>query len=162
MTNKVYRAIETAIRFKDTDATYTLALKNLAAGAGRISDRVDRGAGSLPAIYRWKGVIQWETAPAVGEYALIYLSESDGTNEDGDVGTSDGALTSGDATNLEVIGLVKAQTTDAAADNIASGMFMIYERYFSIGVWNASAADNLENTDDASWVEVTPMPDEIQ
>lgn len=162
MANKIYRAIETAIRFKDTDATYTLSLLNLAAGVGRISDRVDRGAGSLPRLYRWKAVIQWETAPAVGEYAEIYLSQSDGTNEDGDVGTADGALATGDATNLQLIGVVKAQTTDAAADNIASGMCYIEERYFSVGVINRSAADNLENTNDASWVELTPMPDEIQ
>lgn len=162
MANKIYRAIESAIRFKDTDATYTLALKNLAYAAGRISDRVDRGAGSLPQDYRWKAVIQWETAPVVGEYAEIYVSESDGTNEDGNVGTTDAALTSGQKSNLRLIGVVKAQTTDVATDFIASGVFTIDERYFSIGVWNASAGDNLENTDDASWVEVTPIPPEIQ
>jgi hypothetical protein len=162
MANKIYRAIETAIRFKDTDATYTLTLNNLAASTGgRISDRVDRGAGSLPREYRWKAVIQFETAPVVGEYVEIYLSQSDGTNEDGNVGTSDAALTAAVVANLDLIGIVKVQTTDAASDMIASGSFMIDERYFSIGVINKTV-DNLKATNDLSWVEVTPMPCEVQ
>ena len=162
MANKVYRAIETAIRFKDTDETYTLTLNNLAATTGgRISDRVDRGAGSLPRDYRWKAVMQFETAPVVGEYVEIMLCQSDGTNEDGNVGTPDAALAAGNAANLGVIGIVRVQTTDAAADNIASGVFTIDERYFSIGVLNKTA-DNLKATNDLSWVEVTPIPPEIQ
>lgn len=162
MANKLYRAIETAIRFKDTDATYTLTLNNLAATTGgRISDRVDRGEGSLPRRYRWKAVMQFETAPVVGEYVEIVLSQSDGTNEDGNVGTSDAALAAGNASNLDTIGIVRVQTTDADADNIASGTFTIDERYFSIGVLN-KAADNLRAEDDYSWVEVTPIPPELQ
>ena len=162
MPNKIYRAIETAVRFKDTDATYTLTLNNLAATTGgRISDRVDRGAGSLPRLYRWKAVIQFETAPVVGERVELYLSQSDGTNEDGNVGTTDAALTAAQAVNLEFIGLVTVQTTDADVDFIASGVCVIEERYYSIGVLN-KAADNLQATNDLSWVELTPMPDEVQ
>ena len=162
MVSKIYRAIETAIRFKDTDATYTLTLNNLAASTGgRISDRVDRGAGSLPREYRWKAVMQFETAPVVGEYVEIVLSQSDGTNEDGNVGTTDAALTAAVAANLDTIGIVKVQTVDADVDNIASGSFVIEERYFSIGVLN-KAVDNLKATNDLSWVEVTPMPSESQ
>jgi hypothetical protein len=44
---------------------------------------------------------------------------------------------------------------------IASGSFTIDERYFSIGVLNKTA-DNLKATNDLSWVEVTPIPYEIQ
>jgi hypothetical protein len=162
MANKIYRAIETAIRFKDTDATYTLGLKNLAATTGgRISKVVDRGAGSLPRLYRWKAVIQFETAPVVGEYVCIYLSQSDGTNEDGNVGAVDAAMTAAQAANLTLIGIVRVESTNSDEDMIASGTFTIDERYFSIGVLNKTA-DNLQNTDDLSWVEVTPIPDEIQ
>jgi hypothetical protein len=160
--NKVYRAIETAVRFKDTDATYTLTLNNLAASTGgRISDRVDRGAGSLPRLYRWKAVMQFETAPVVGQYVEILISQSDGTNEDGNVGTTDGALTEAVAANLDTIGIVRVQTTDVDVDNIASGTCLIEERYYSVGVLNR-AADNLRAENDYSWVELTPMPDEIQ
>ena len=162
MPNKIYRAIETAIRFKDTDATYTLTLNNLAASTGgRISDRVDRGAGSLARDYRWKAVMQFETAPVVGQYVEIYLSQSDGTNEDGNVGAVDAALTAAVAANLDLIGIVRVQTTDVDTDNIASGTFTIDERYFSIGVLN-KAADNLAAHNDVSWVEVTPIPPEVQ
>lgn len=162
MANKIYRAIETAIRFKDSDATYTLTLNNLAASTGgRISDVVDRGTGSLPRDYRWKAVMQFETPPVVGEYVEIYLSQSDGTNENGNVGTADAALTAAVAANLDLIGIVRVQTTDADVDNIASGTFTIDERYFSVGVINKTA-DNLQATNDLSWVEVTPIPPEVQ
>jgi hypothetical protein len=160
-TQAVYRGIGSPIRFKDTDATYTLILNNLATVAGRISDRWDRGAGSLPMLYRWKGVFQFETAPVVGEWVEILKSESDGTNEDGNVGTADAALTAGQKLNCKLIGIVKVQTTDANVDFIASGICMIYERYVSVGVWNATA-DNLAAHDDVSWIEFTPMYDEIQ
>jgi hypothetical protein len=160
-TQAIYRAIGSPIRFKDTDATYTLTLNNLAAGAGRISDRWDRGAGSLPMRYRWKAVMQFETAPVVGEYVKLVKSESDGTNEDGNVGTADAALTAGPMANCKTLGIVSVQTTDAATDNIASGIVMLWERYVSFGVFN-STADNLKATNDTSWIELTPMYDEIQ
>ncbi len=168
MANKVYRAIETAIRFKDTDATYTLILNNLAATTGgRISDRADRGAGSQPRRWRWKAVVQFETAPVVGECVEIWLCQSDGTNEDGNVGAVDAALTAAKAANLQLLGCVVVETTDAydgstgAYENIASGWCEIDERYFSVGVLNKTA-DNLAAHDDISWVEFTPIPDEIQ
>ena len=162
MPNKIYRAAETAVRFKDTDATYTLGLNDLAATTGgRISDRADRGAGSLPRLYRWKAVMQFETPPVVGEYVEIVLSQSDGTNEDGNVGATDAALTAAVAANLDTIGIVRVQTTDADADNIASGTCLIEERYYSVGALN-KAADNLAAHNDVSWIELTPMPDEIQ
>ncbi|MFZ5829120.1 MAG: hypothetical protein ACOY3P_03495 [Planctomycetota bacterium] len=162
MANKVYRAIETAIRFKDSDATYTLTLNNLAATTGgRISDRVDRGAGSLPRRYRWKAVMQFETAPVVGEHVAIYIAQSDGTNADGNVGSSDAALTAAVAANLDCIGIVRVQTTDADSSMIASGVCTIDERYYSVGVLNKTA-DNLRAENDYSWVELTPIPDELQ
>jgi hypothetical protein len=162
MANKIYRAIETPIRFKDSDATYTLTLNNLAATTGgRISDRVDLGAGSHSRYYRWKAVMQFETAPVVGERVEIYLCQSDGTNEDGNVGAVDAALTAAQAANLVCIGIVTVETTNADEDMIASGNCTIDERYFSVGVLN-KAADNLAAHNDVSWIEITPIPDELQ
>jgi hypothetical protein len=105
--------------------------------------------------------MQFETAPVVGEYVEILISQSDGTNEDGNVGTTDAALTAAVAANLDTIGIVRVQTTDADVDNIASGTCLIEERYYSVGVLN-KAVDNLAAHNDVSWVELTPMPDEIQ
>lgn len=162
MTQKIYGAIETAIAFKDSGGDAVITLQNLAFGAGRLSARVDRGAGSKPRLYKWRAVMQWETAPVVGEYAEIYLAESDGTTADANVGTADAALTSGQVLNLPALGIVKAQTTDTATSFVRSGYCLISERYFSVGVWNYSAADNLENTANACSITLTPVPDEIQ
>lgn len=162
MANKVYAATETALVFKDSGGDAVITLQNLAAGVGRLSARYDRGTGSKPRRYKWRAVIQWETAPVVGEYAEIYLAESDGTTADANVGTADAALTAGQKLNLPLIGLVAAQTTDTATSFVRSGYCWISERYFSVGVWNASAADNMENTANASTVTFTPVPDEIQ
>jgi hypothetical protein len=162
MANKVYRATETALTFKDSGGDYVLSLQNKTYQAGQISARVDRGTGSKPRVYQWRAVIQWETNPSVGEYAEILIAESDGTNVDGNVGSVDAALTSGQKSNLKLIGIVKAQTANSATSFIASGLCEINDRYFSVGVWNNSAGANLENTANASYVILTPMPDEIQ
>jgi hypothetical protein len=160
---KIYRAVEAALPvFKDTGTTTTLTLNNLAAGAGRLSDVYDRGAGSLPMRYKWRAVIQWANNPVAGEAAEIYVSESDGTLADGAAAATDGAMTSGQRNNLKFIGAVVAEAAAGSVNYIASGVVNIYERYFSVGVWNASAARSLRNGNDASNITFTAMPDEIQ
>jgi hypothetical protein len=161
-TNKIYRSVGTAVRFKDTDATYTITLNNLAATTGgRVSDVWDRGDAHLPVRYRWRACIQFETAPVVGEYVEIYKFASDGTAADGVVGASDAALTAAQASNGKLMGIVKVQTTDAAVNFIASGITEIWDRYVSVGMLNKTA-DNLKATNDTSWIELTPMIDEIE
>lgn len=162
MANKVYVAPGTAITFCDSGGDAVITLQNLAAGVGRLSARYDRGTGSLPARYHVRGVFQFETAPVVGEVVEVWIAESDGTYADGGVGTADAALTAGQRLNLKFAAITKAQTTDTATNFIASGVVEIYSRYVSIGVWNASAADALENTANACRVILTPIPDEIQ
>ena len=161
-TNKVYVAYETPITFGDSGQTVTMTLLNLAVGAGRISPRVDRGTGSKPSRYFWRMTIQLETAGAVGEMVELYLSESDGTNPDGEVGVVDAALTSDKRRNLGLpFGIVQVDTTATATNMTASGVVEIYDRYFSIGVWNGTT-DNLENTTNACKLTLTPVPDDIQ
>lgn len=163
MPNKVYRAVETAITFRDSGGDVVITLQNLAFGAGRVSARYDRGAGSLAQLHEVKAVVQFETAPAVGEAVEIYLFQSDGTYMDGTLGTADAALTTDKRRNGMLIGAVIADTTATATDIIATFQNVpISSRYYSIGVWNASAGDNLENTANASRIIVTPMPPELQ
>lgn len=162
MANKVYTAEESAVTFQDSGGTVVLALINLAFGAGRISARHDRGVGSKAGRHKWKAKLQFETAAVIGEVVEIYLSESDGTYADGTPGTADAALTADKRRNLVLLGRVRVDTVSVATDIVASGVFMLYERYYSIGVWNGSAGDNLENTANANILTITPYPDEIQ
>lgn len=162
MANKIYTASETAITFKESGGDAVITLINLGFGAGRISAQYDRGAGSKPMRYSWKAKIQFETAAVVGELVEIYLAQSDGTYVDGTLGTSDAALTTDKRRNLDLIGVVVADTTSTATDVVASGICYIWQRYFSVGVWNASAGDNLENTANANVIIFTPIPDEVQ
>ena len=162
MANKIYRAIETAITFQDSAGDVAITLQNLGFGAGRLSARYDQGAGSKSRLWNWRAVVQFETAAAVEERVEIWLFESDGTYADGAVGTADAALTSDQRKNGKLLGVVVVDTTGTATNIIASGVCVISTRYFSIGVWNASAADNLENTANACKIIMTPVPDEIQ
>ena len=163
MPNKIYRATETPIVFRDSGGDVVITLQNLAFGAGRVSAQYDRGSGSKAQLHEVVGVFQFETAPALGEAIELYLFESDGTYQDGTVGTTDAALTTDKRRNGMFIGAVIADTTATATDIVARFKDVpITSRYYSIGVWNASAGDNLENTANASRIIVTPMPPEIQ
>jgi hypothetical protein len=159
-TQLVYRDIGTPVLFTDTSAT-NITLNNLAAGAGRVSDVKDRTAADLPVYHLWQGKFQFETAPVIGEVVEIWLFESDGTLVDGVVGAVDAALTAGPKTGGKLIGVVLVQHTNVDADHIASGVFEIWQRYYSIGVWNATA-DNLAAHNDVSSVTVTPLSWDIQ
>lgn len=163
MANKIYRATETPTVFRDSGGDVVITLLNLAFGAGRVSAQKDRGAGSLARYHEVKAVIQFETAPALGEAVEIYIFQSDGTYVDGTVGTSDAALTTDKRKNGLFVGAVIADTVSTATDIVATFQDVpISSRYYSVGVWNASAADNLENTANACRIIVTPMPDEVQ
>ena len=162
MPNLIYRALETTLSFRDSGGDAVLGLQNLAFAAGRISARYDRGAGSKALQFDVQAIVQFETAPALGEFVEIYLFESDGTFMDGTLGTSDAALSSDKRRNGTLIGLVEVDTTSITTDIIATSTCIIKKRYFSIGVWNGSAGDNLENTANASRVNLTPTPFEVQ
>ena len=44
MANKIYRAVETTLSFRDSGGDAVLSLLNLGFGVGRVSARYDRGA----------------------------------------------------------------------------------------------------------------------
>lgn len=162
MPNKVYIAPETALTWTDTGGDYTMDLGSLAAAAVRVGARGDLGAASRSEMYEWRVVIDgFATAPVVGESVDVYLSTSDGTNEDGDVGTADAAGATADLPNLQYLGQAVVQTTTAGDQLIASGLCRIGARYVSPVVHN-NTADALNGTSDAHKFILTPIPPEIQ
>jgi hypothetical protein len=162
MANKVYRAIESAVVFRDSSGDVVFGLQNLPAGQGKVSAQHNRGAGSLAQLHEVTAVFQMETAGVVGEAIEVYLFESDGTYQDGTVGTSDAALTADKRRNGMLVGAVIVDTTSTATNIVARFKDVpITSQYYSVGVWNATA-DNLEDTANASRIIVTPMPPELQ
>lgn len=162
MANKVYVARETALTFNDTAGATTLALNNQTTLTAQVSDRHDLGAGSTPGLFEWRMTIQMATAGVPGEAIHLYISQSDGTLEDGDIGTTAAALTTLETLkNLHYVGSVIVETNSTSEDFRASGKFEVTSRYFSVVVHN-DTADNLKATNDVSSVIVTPIPDEIQ
>jgi len=162
MANKIYYSPETVIAFKASGGDVVLTLTNLGYGAGRISAVWDRGAGALPAEFRWRAVMQWEDNPAATDYAEIVLATGDGTLHDGTLGAGDGAMTAAQKSNADVIGSVKAEAATGSTNRISSGSVLITDRYVSMGVWNGSATKNLKNTANVSYIILTPVPPESQ
>ncbi len=162
MPNKVYIARETPVVWSDTTGDLAITINNLAAGAGRVGARKDFGAGSTSEFYSWRFTCQFETAPVVGETVDLYLSTSDGTEEDGQVGTADAALDAEDTLqNLLYLGSLVVTSTDADHDMTVSGTARIPTRYVSPVVWN-DTADNLQATNDTGEFTLTPIPPEVQ
>jgi hypothetical protein len=162
MANKVYTNPESAVTFKDSGgAGLRLTLNNLAAGQGRISDRYDKGAGARASRYKWRATLQFAAAPSPGEAVHLCLSTSDGSDPDGQVGAADAPLTDAKRVNLLDLGVVLADVTAADTKITASGVVEILDRYFSVGVWNATGR-NLRAMNDASYITLTPLPEEIQ
>jgi hypothetical protein len=162
MVNKVYHASETAITFQESSGDVVITLLNMLAGVGRVSARYDRGAGSQSQLHTVKVIFQSDTTPVAGETVDCYLFQSDGTNEDGNVGTADAAILEPVLKAGMFIGSVPVTVATATVDFIKTFQNVpISERYYSIGIWNATA-DSLENTANVSKVIVTPNPPEIQ
>lgn len=162
MANKVYVARETPVVWSDTAGDLVMTLNNLATGAGRVGAQKDFGGGSTPEWYEWRLTVQFATAPVVGETVDIYLSTSDGMEEDGQEGEADAALgTTSSLKNMHFIGSLLVTSTDADHDMTASGVCRIVTRYVSPVIRN-NTADNLKATNDTSEFTLTPIPPEVQ
>jgi len=163
MANKIYVAQETAHVWTDTGGDDTLDLGGLTATTGvRQGDQWDRGASSMPNLFRWQLLIDgFDTAPVVGEAVHVYLGFSDGTNHDGDLGTADAASSKVVLPNLLYLGSATVQTVTAADEIMTSGTVSIEARYITPVVWNG-AADALLSTSDAHKFILTPVPLEVQ
>ncbi len=147
----------TPIVWTDTTGDLAITLNNLAAGAARIGARKDLGAGATDEIFEVRLTIQFETAPAVGEVVNVYVSTSDGTEEDGQAGVADAAIAVAELANLIYVGSLVVTTTTVDIDRTASFVTRILTRYFSPAVYNVSAADNLQATNNTCEVTFTPI-----
>jgi len=163
MANKIYVARETPTVWSDTAGDKVMTLNNLAAGAARIGAQLDLGAGSVSEWYSWRLTVQFNAAPtAVGETVEIYLSTSDGSEEDGQEGTADAALGSANSLkNMHLIGVLVTTSTDASHDMTASGICRISSRYVCPVIYN-NASQALKATNDTSEFTLTPIPSEVQ
>ena len=160
-TSKQYVARETSTVWSDSAGDLVCTLNNLAAGAVRVGARLDIGASPTAEKYSWRFTCQFESAPVVGETIPIYLSWSDGTEEDGQCGTADAAGDTNMIKNMKLIGVLVVTSTDAAHDMTASGTTKIPTRYVSPVIYNKTA-DNLKATNDTSEFTLTPAPPQMQ
>lgn len=159
---KVYVARETPVVWSDTAGDLVMTLNNLAAGAGRVGAQKDWGAGSTSEWYEWRLTAQFETAPVVGETVGVYLSTSDGTEEDGQEGGADAALGSVNSLlNMHPLRPLSVTSVDAAHDMTVSGICRIVTRYVSPVIHN-NTADNLKAANDTCKFTLTPIPPESQ
>lgn len=162
MANKVYVVRETPIVWTDAGGDLAMTLNNLATTAARIGAQKDFGAGSTPEWYEWRMTIQFETAPVVGETVNVYLSTTDGTEEDGQEGVANAGIADNNSLkNMRYIGSLIVTSTDADHPMTVSGICRIATRYVSPVVHN-NTADNLRADNDASKFTLTPIPPEIQ
>ncbi len=164
MANEVLVKPGTPITWQDSGGTCAITLQNLAFGAGRVGAQYDKGVGAQEAWFHVHFVVQFETAPAIGEVVELYLLNHDGTHIPGSVGSADAAVTVANKRNNLHCPLIVVSAEAATADlnYEATGLAYLPMRYISPVVWNASAGDNLQNTANISVVTLTPLVDEIQ
>ena len=164
MANKIYSAPETTLVFDDSGGggVITFTPKNIANNAGRISAQHDLGAGSKPRKFRWMALTKANVAPTVGTILEIYLAPGDGTNEAGNEGTADAALSAEDKKrNMIRIGSVVADKATNTEPFVAMGVCEIPFRYFSV-CWVNKFGQTLTNTSADHQFTLTPIPDEVQ
>lgn len=162
MATKVYGARETAIVFKSSGGDAAFTPTSLANAAGRVSAQYDRGATSKPTIYIWRARTKLNVSPTVGAILSVYLATSDGTDADGELGTTDAALPAADRRrNLTLIGVIQADEASTTRSMNASGLVEIRERYVQV-VWYNEFGQALSGTAGDHQVTLTPAPDELQ
>ncbi len=102
------------------------------------------------------------TAGVVGETIDLYISQSDGTNPDGEEGTADADVGSiNSLPNMKYIGSITIDTVSIDTDITSSGDFKSSARYFSVVVHNKSA-DALKTDTAVHTIRITPVPPESQ
>ncbi len=163
-TQAIYDKRGTPVTFVNTGGDKLLNLKALAQVTGRMSAFADRGAGAAPTDYEFRAYCKWEATVTVNERMDVYLIQSDGTHTDDGLAfheTNDGAFLLVNGANCTFLGSVVA----TVADELEHGKTLfgkVTSRYFAIGIYNASAAKDLLNTDSVSAVVATPIYPDVQ
>ena len=166
MANKILTNPETTVEWRDSGGDEVITLAQLASGVGRNGAIHDWGAAPRASRYHLKFVCRFDSTPVVGEFVRIYIREGGltasvvaPTNDDGD---GDVALSALD--KLKNLMDVAALRVTAAATDVDMAVEAIFEtaaRQFGPVVFNA-AADDLHGTASRNFIDITPIPDEIQ
>ena len=173
MPNAILALRGTRITFEASGGTVVLTLPSLAAGAGRISDPFNKGAGSQEKIFGGGMRTQFATVPVAAELIRIYLIEwwearnagtpafkvpGDLPAVDSDIADEDRFLAGG----VLLESLIVPPSPAADTEYISRPLdFQTRARQFQIGVWNATA-DALTATATEHEVYLEPVDDEIQ
>lgn len=134
--SKQYVVLEAPLIFDN--AIWTLS--GLAAGAGRVSNQVDRGATAHASRYEWRCRFALAGPNTLDEVLEIYLITGDGTNVDGEVPTSNGALVSAKRSNLRQLGILIVDQTVNNTIMSVSGHVEVASRFLQLGLWNGTAS----------------------
>lgn len=147
--------------FQDSGGTAVMTTNNKATANGHMSDRVDLGDPHSP-WYVLSCTFRFNTAPAVGVRVEVYMAWSTGTHPDGELGTTNSAITSANSfLNVKPALVVIADKTTTNADNSGSALVNIPSRYVQIGYLNLAAV-NLQATANVSLCSLTEAPLEQQ
>lgn len=128
----------------ESGADYAWSVEGITNGAGRVCAQIDLGAAPRPEEYEWSCEIQFQATPTQGLGLELYAAaapDSDATQIDGDVGSTDAALGDADMRrNLKPIGYVVSENAAASEPCVSSGVFRHTMRYLSLIAYNASGA----------------------
>ncbi len=136
MTSRAYVLTETTLKFNgEAGADVAWSMESIADGAGRVSAQHDFGAGARAFEFDWSCELLWQATPTQYQSLELYVSgapDSDATQIDGDIGSSDAALGDVDqVNNMQLIGTVVVE--DAATTiMVASGSFEFTNRYITL------------------------------
>lgn len=151
----------TPIIFKSTGGVL-LTPTSITSGAGRISDRADRGATTKPLEYEWECIVKTAAAATIGRTLRLFAIQSSAAT--GAAGT-DGGFSHSDAVlgsiellrNLTPIGIVQADTTANPGTFTGRGFCWLTARYIQAAIWNDLNA-TLSATATDFTLTLTPIP----
>ena len=157
-----YRQFGTGQTYTDGGSgEVTMTTANVTTSNGRVSAQRDWGSGAQPFRYCIWCTFQVASAPTVGNVFEIYAAVSDGTNQTGEVGTSDAGLSSDKRNNLLWLFNVLVDQTSTNTDMTGGRCLEIPARFWSLAYWNASGVTT-RNTAGSSFCEVIPYYFESQ
>lgn len=125
--------------FKASGGDVVFTPTSLADSSGRLSAQLDLGASGRSSCYKWIAKTKTAATMTSGKIVEVRLVTSDGTRVDGNFGTSDQAVSDGNArANATMIGQIVADRQTAGGDVlVASGIVTIVDRYVQVLWWNA-------------------------